>query len=97
MRPLPKTHPQLCVVDVGPNSREYRVENWRVTHNGEGEVLQGAGFTWFDVVIICALGYAYWVVVSITRLPLELVFSDLHASYSTLNSIITIASTCCAL
>lgn len=74
MRPLPKTHPQFSVVDVGPAFREYCVENWRVTHNGEGSLLEGAGFTWFDAAVVCGLGYIHWTLVSTVCLPPKVVF-----------------------
>ena len=55
--PLMDTNPELLIFD-SPGSREYRIENWRLSRVGNGKVIKGArNLDWQDVSILVVFLY----------------------------------------
>ncbi|KAI0062332.1 hypothetical protein BV25DRAFT_1885654 [Artomyces pyxidatus] len=59
-RPLSDTNPELVVLEAPNLCREYRVENWHLSRDGSGKVIQGSNFlAWTDAVFV-ALASLVW-------------------------------------
>jgi len=55
-RPLANTNPEFSVLDF-PGFREYRVENWHLSRDGNQSVIRGAtGLTWKVAIMPIVLG-----------------------------------------
>jgi len=55
--PLSDTNPEFCIFEF-PGIQEYRVENWRLSRVGNGDVIHGAhNFDWQDISILAAFLY----------------------------------------
>jgi hypothetical protein len=56
-RPLSDTNPELFLLE-SPGIREYRIENWRLSRVGNGNVIDGAyNFDWQDISILVVFLY----------------------------------------
>jgi len=66
-RPLAEAHPELLVIDTPGLSREYRVENWRLSRSRRGRVI--GGLPWISMVDVFSVMLAGLLWPSVRSLP----------------------------
>jgi hypothetical protein len=59
MKPLPKTHPELEVLENHPISVEYRVYNYRLAKDGSNVIRRRNGYSVWDVFLLAGV-YSSW-------------------------------------
>ncbi|KAH0583992.1 hypothetical protein H2248_009573 [Termitomyces sp. 'cryptogamus'] len=58
--PFPKTYPQLTVYNIAGYS-EYRIENWRLSHDGKGSKVTGTALVSVqDAILVMLNAFIYW-------------------------------------
>ncbi|KAI0005974.1 GPI-GlcNAc transferase complex, PIG-H component-domain-containing protein [Russula compacta] len=56
-RPLPEAHPELLIIDTPGLSREYRVENWHLSHSQHKRIISRLPWvSWLDVFLVMLVG-----------------------------------------
>ena len=66
-RPLAEAHPELLVIDTPGLSREYRVENWRLSRSRRGRVI--SGLPWISMIDVFSVMLAGLLWPSVRSLP----------------------------
>jgi phosphatidylinositol glycan class H protein len=59
MRPLPKTYPELEVLENHPISVEYRVYNYRLAKDGSNVIRRRNGYSVWDIILLAGV-YSSW-------------------------------------